>query len=125
VGIPNQPGIYLIYVCRYDKSNDTVTLLKLVYIGEADKVRDCIQNHEMSTEWTKEASYGSELCFSFAPITHRADRRRAEAALLFKHKPACNIEYREYFSFDETTVNSEGQCALLVPSFTVSKTEPK
>jgi excinuclease UvrABC nuclease subunit len=120
-GVPNEPGIYLVYVCTYNAQPKTVTLHRLIYIGEAAKVRDRIQNHEKRPIWARYLAQGNELCYSFAPITS-PDRERAEAALIFHHKPPVNTDYKDSFPFEETTVNSSGKCEHIAPSFTVQRT---
>lgn len=110
-GIPARSGIYLVYVCRYNSSQETVTLDKLIYIGESANARDRIENHEKWSEWHRHMPKGSEICFSFAPV-NSPDRERAEAALIYHHKPTCNGEHLYSFPFDDTTVVSTGRCAL-------------
>lgn len=120
-GIPNEAGIYLVYVCRYNKQTDKVTLDKLIYIGEAEEVNDRISEHEKWEEWREKVPNGSEICFSFAGIT--TDRERAECALIFYHKPDCNEECKKSFPYEETTVISKGnRCALIESPITVKKT---
>lgn len=116
--IPARSGVYLVYVCRYNKEKDSVTLDKLIYIGEAENVNERIANHEKWLEWRKYVPSGSEICFSFDGVTN-PDRERAEAALIYYHKPPCNTEYIDSFPFDETTVKSTGRCALLSSTITV------
>lgn len=119
--VPARSGIYLVYVCRYNKLQKKVTLDELTYIGEADDVRDRIENHEKWPKWRQRVPEGSEICFSFAGVTS-PDRERAEAALIYYHKPPCNDEYIDSFPFEDTTVQSTGECALLSSSIAVSKT---
>jgi len=120
-GIRNESGVYLVYTCTYDRQTDQVTLHKLVYIGEADHVRDRIQRHEKRPTWQTQLGPGQELCYSFALIAS-PDRERAEAALIYHHKPPVNDEFKYSFPFDETTVSSSGRCALIDPLFTVRRT---
>ncbi len=120
-GIPEKSGVYLVYVCRYDESQKTVTLDKLVYIGEAENAQDRITNHEKWPEWRKHVPKGSEVCFSFAGVTS-PDRERAEAALIFYHKPPCNTEYIDSFPFEDTMVVSTGRCAKITSPITVKTT---
>lgn len=119
--IPSKSGVYLVYVCRYNKEQDTVTIDKLIYIGEASNVRDRITNHEKWPEWRQCVPRGSEICFSFAGVNN-PDRERAEAALIYYHKPTCNTEHIDSFPFEETTVESTGRCALLASPITVHRT---
>lgn len=118
--VPAESGIYLVYVCRYNETKDTVTLDKLIYIGEAEDVNDRIANHEDWPKWHRYVPTGSEICFSFAGIAS-PDRERAEAALIYYHKPPCNVEYVDSFPFEDTTVESTGKCALLSSPVTVRR----
>jgi hypothetical protein len=119
--IPERAGVYLVYVCGYDPSEKGVTLDNLVYIGEAGNACERIDAHEKWSQWRKHVPEGSQVCFSFAGATS-PDRERAEAALVYHHKPSCNDEYLDKFPFEDTTVKSSGTCALLTKNVTVSKT---
>lgn len=121
-GVPAQSGVYCVYECKYNKNNDSVSLLKLIYIGEADNVRERIANHEKYQDWLKHVRFGNELCFSFGPVLS-TDRERAEAAMIFKHKPPENEEYKYSFPFDQTTISLSGEIDLLKIYFTVERTE--
>ena len=120
-GVPAESGVYLVYVCRYNETEGEVTLDKLIYIGETADVNDRIANHERWPEWRQYVPKGSEICFSFAGVTS-LDRERAEAALIYYHKPPCNDEYIDVFPFESTTVESTGQCTLLSSPITVHRT---
>ena len=120
-GAPAKSGVYLVYVCRHNEATGTVRLDKLIYIGEAGDVQDRITNHEKWPEWRQCVPRGSEICFSFADVTN-PDRERAEAALIYYHKPTCNTEYIDSFPFVDTTVESTGRCALLSSPMTVNRT---
>lgn len=95
--------MYCVYACRHNAGNNTVALAKLIYIGESENVRDRIADHEKWREWLRHLGQGQELCFSYAPIT--ADRGRAEAALIFHHKPPVNTEYVNEFPYPETNLH--------------------
>lgn len=118
--IPNKAGIYLVYRCT--KTETGVSIKDLIYIGESDNVQERISGHEKKSKcWNKKLKSGEVLCYSFAPIAG-SDKDRAEAALIFKHKPSCNEEYVDNFPYEQTTVKSSGRCKYITPSFTVSKT---
>lgn len=119
--IPAKSGIYLVYVCRYNEERDSVTLDKLIYIGEADNVQDRIDDHEKWPKWREYVPKGSKICFSFAGVTN-PDREHAEAALVYYHKPPCNTEYVDSFPFEDAIVKSMGRCALLSSPITVYRT---
>jgi len=121
-GIPSGSGVYCVYECTYNESSSTVSIHKLIYIGEADDVNDRIKNHENWDDWKKHVRWGNQLCFSYG-YEESANRERVEAALIFKHKPLENSEYTDSFPFDKTTIILSGKTALLKTPFTVERTD--
>ncbi len=122
-GLPVEAGIYCVYACT-DKDEKTVTNLKLLYIGESGKsvgIQQRVSTHEKAEEWKKQLPAGQVLCFTAAKVSDRASRERAEAAMIFHHKPPVNDEYTHSFPFDTTTINVTGKTSQLTPSFTVKK----
>ena len=122
-GIPNQSGVYSVYACTHNAAANTVTIRKLLYIGESATVRDRIQQHlsgATGRSWKQHLLAGEVLCFAFAPISG-ATRKRAEAALIYKHKPPENTEYVYSFpaKWSPTTVKTSGRNKLLSSHFTV------
>jgi hypothetical protein len=122
-GLPAKSAIYCAYACVHNRPQGTVTVNRLLYIGEAGDVRGRIENHECWSKWRAKLQRGEELCFSAALIAGESDRQRAEAAMIYKHKPGCNTEYVNSFPFDTTSIMTSGTNALLFPSFTVYRTE--
>lgn len=120
-GIPDKSGIYCVYSCVHNQAKKTVSLKKLIYIGESADVKSRIANHEKMNDWKGHAKQGEVLCFSFAP-TPSVSRVRCEAALIFKHKPPENTEYTTAFPHDKTTISLSGKTALLKSNFTVQRT---
>lgn len=120
--VPSNSGVYCVYTCTYNTEKDTVSLNKLVYIGEAGNCKSRIAGHEKHKLWLKHLKSGQVLCYSFGPVP-AADRDRAEGALIFKHKPPENTEYTNSFPFDDTTMSLSGKTAKLVTKFTVKRTE--
>jgi excinuclease UvrABC nuclease subunit len=121
--LPAKSGIYGVYRCTYDKVQNTVSLRELIYIGEAADVRDRVSGHNKWSAWRAQLKSGEVLCFNAALIGGESDRQRAEAAMIFKHKPRCNTTYVDAFPFDTTTVSTSGKNALIQSSFTVQGTE--
>jgi excinuclease UvrABC nuclease subunit len=119
--VPSKSGVYCVYECTHNKNKKTVTLNKLIYIGEAGNVRDRIDGHEKYSDWKKHVRVGKELCFSFGSIGSTY-RDRCEAAVIFKHKPPENGEFKNSFPFDKTTMNLSGEIALLTSTFTANRT---
>jgi excinuclease UvrABC nuclease subunit len=119
-GVPIQSGVYFVYEANYNKVEDTVTLLRLIYIGEANDVRLCIKTHTKYSEWLYNIKYGNELCFSTGYL-EETQRKRVEAAYIFKHKPPLNVEFTKLFPFEQTTIISTGKTALLDINFTINQ----
>jgi len=120
-GIPQESGIYCVYTAVKNTAENTVSLKKLIYIGESENVNDRIKNHEKWDDWKKKLSNGETIYFSFAPVGS-SFRCRVEAAFIFKHKPPVNTEYVNSFPFDKTTITTQGETALLSSLFTVNRT---
>ena len=123
-GLPAASGIYCVYACTHNAQEGTVSIRKLLYIGEAENVSNRVSGHERWSDWERHLLSGEELCFGAALIAPASDRQRAEAALIHHHKPPCSVEYVDAFSFDETTISTAGRNALLDAYFTVYPTQP-
>ena len=96
-GLLANSGVYCVYAGTHNIQENTVWLRKLLYVGEV-------------------------LCFSAAMIAPKADRQRAEAAMIYKHEPPCNVEYIYSFPYEQTTISTSGQNTLLQAHFTVYTT---
>ena len=117
-GVPAESGIYCVYTCTYDPAAETVSLKKLLYIGESENAHDRLSRHERLNDWQRYLAPGQTLCYSFAAVNGQ-DRLRAEAAMINHHKPPCNSEYKGYFPYGTTLINTSGRNALLSSEFTV------
>lgn len=122
-GLLAKSGIYGVYACTYNAAEKTVSINRLLYIGEAGDVQARVAGHEGLPAWKRQLKQGEVLCVNAALISPEADRQRAEAAMIFKHKPPCNREYVDNFPFDTTTVTTGGKSKLMQLSFTVVRTE--
>ncbi len=115
-GVPPKSGTYCVYAGT-QQPNNRCSLRKLIYIGESTDVRARLTNHEKIPDWKKHLGSGERLYYSFAPIV--TDRVRAEAALIYKHKPPENTEYVDHFPFPRTTMRLSGKTMFLIEVFTV------
>jgi len=125
--IPSISGVYCVYEGTLNVKKDepdTVSLHKLIYIGEAGDINDRINKpHEKWDDWKKHVREGKLLWFSYAEIQDEKDRKRVECALIFQHKPPENEECKNLFTYDKTTIITENMNEFLEPEFTVEKTE--
>jgi hypothetical protein len=124
-GMPSNSGIYGVYACTYDPYGKTVSLQRLLYIGEAADIRNRTVNHEKWGEWRRQLKSGEVLCLNAALISGQSDRCRAEAAMIFSHKPPCNTDYRDSFPFDTTNISTGGSNALMKSLLTAYRTEDR
>ena len=117
-GVPAKSGVYCVYAGTYNSDSDTVSLRKLLYVGESGDVNSRLADHEKKAEWKKHLKTGETLCYSFGAVDE-ADRNRAEAAVINHHKPPCNVEYVHSFPFTMTRVKTSGRNYALSSDFTV------
>ncbi len=122
--IPKKSGIYVVYEGVYVPEKATVSLKKIIYIGESTNANERIKGHEKWAAWERNCQSGRILIFSFAPI-NGGDRVIGEAALIYKHKPPVNEEYKYSFPYENTTMSLSGETALLNTYFTVQNTTNK
>lgn len=116
-GVPSHSGVYFVYEGHHN-DDGTVTLLRLIYIGESGNVRSRIEDHEGIECWEEYVQNGNELCYSTCAV-EPDKRERVEAAYIYKHQPLCNSEYKASFPYDTTRVISSGKTALINEDFTV------
>lgn len=117
--VPSQSGIYCVYPGTLNSTNNTVSLRAPIYIGESENVCERLRNHERISDWKKHLKPGETLWYSFAPVIYENDRFRAEAALIYYHKPVCNSEYITSFPFSSTEIITKGANYGLSEKFTI------
>ena len=81
-GLPATSGIYGVYVSTYDANAKTVSLKRLIYIGESENVKSRVAKHEKWPAWKRQLRSGEVISINAAPISPAADRERAEAAMI-------------------------------------------
>ena len=119
--MPEQSGVYCIYECTHNKKEHTITLRRLLYVGEGTNVNERIKNHEKWEEWKRHVKKGNVVCISFPPVDS-VDLKRVEAALIFKYKPPLNNDYKDSFPFDKTTIITSGKNWNLHNRYSVERT---
>ncbi|WP_370089971.1 GIY-YIG nuclease family protein [Ekhidna sp.] len=105
--LSNEPGVYGVYRCKYNEKGKTVTLIQLLYIGKADDLNKRINNHEDWDVWRRKLKSGEQICFCYS-FVDKSNNERVEAALINSNQPPLNIEYKDSFPYDKTTVNCTG-----------------
>ena len=111
-GLPSYSGIYIVYTCIYNEDQRTVTLKKLIYIGQAQDIKERVCTHDMKEKFLAELQNGEELCYAYAEID-KSDLNIVENALIFSQKPKLNSQYTRSFNYPPSRFIVEGKCALL------------
>ena len=121
--LPSVSGLYCVYACTFDSAEDTVSIKRLLYVGESGNVRNRVPEKPKNRrdKWARELKSAEVLCVSCATIS-ASDRDRVEAATIYRHKPTCNEEYVDSFPWPETKVSTSGRNAKLAGSFAVERT---
>jgi|SRR5450432_503261 len=117
-GIPVYPGLFIVYETKFNADTNTVTLIRLLYIGEAENLNNRILKHPKLDEWSKNIAAGNELSYSVARVETN-NRTRIKAALIYKFRPMLNIDFKDSFLYDATMILLSGKTNLLSPHFTV------
>ena len=120
--MPENAGIYCVYAGIYNKETNMVTLKSLLYIGQAENIRNRLQSHECYDDWVAELKYGEMIIFS-CTLLGKSDLDRFEAAMIYKHKPPVNDLCVNHFNYDKTNVFLTGETACLYKNFTVYRTD--
>ena len=113
--IPAEAGIYCVYLVQ----NDFIKKDGLIYIGEAENVRNRIKSHEKSKDWRSLCDENKYLTITFAAEDDEDTRIRLEAALIFEHQPITNDQHKKSFDYDDTTIKVNGDAPQLAPEFIV------
>lgn len=119
--ISNYSGIFFVYETDYNFEKDTITPIRLIYIGQASNIQEKIASELTQQTWSAFISSGRELCFSTSYLTTEIER--ITATLVYQCQPVANTDYVDFFTYDKTTLTLSGKTALLLTHFTVQKPE--
>jgi len=109
--LPEVAGIYVVYKGTLTEK-DTVSLDKIVYIGEAEDInaRHNDQEHEHYRDFVRECGGADHVWYSCAAVSGgETERKRVEAALIFELQPKINTSDKDSFNYPTTVVNSTGR----------------
>lgn len=119
-GLPTKSGVYFVYEGEYNQPDNTVSLKKLIYIGESADINTRVGSHEKQKDWQKQIRAGCTLCYSYT-LVDLTNRNRVEAAYIHRHRPPVNTEYVNDYPFDKTIIKSTGKTALIDNFFVVNR----
>lgn len=117
--LPEDAGIYLTYTVKYNEETKKYNIDELKYIGESDNIKSRQAQHYADGDYPK----GVKLAFAYALLSGgEENRKRCEAAMIYKVKPDWNTANTKSFDYDTTTVKSTGKHYGVPDDFTVYKT---
>ena len=118
--LPSYCGIYLVYRGVYNKEKNNFACRVIIYIGQADNINDRHKNHEKRAAFLAKCGKDEIIFYSYVKVD-KYYLDRVENALVFKMCPSLNDKLTQTFPYDETTIVSDGACALLNKNFTLQR----
>lgn len=122
-GLPEKAGIYCVYTCKYNKKENKVSDLFLLYIGESENINERHKDnkHEHYDDFCSYLSDGETLCYSYALVSDDDDRLRCEAALIYEMQPPVNTQNKDEFLYSKTHIKTSGDNECLSGDFFVGE----
>ncbi len=119
-GLPSYGGIYMVYCCKFNDNEQTVTLRKLIYIGKAINIHDRVCNHNRYEDFKRQLLQGEQLCYSYASVSPN-EVDAVENGLIFMQKPELNEDLTDRYNYPDSEFSIEGACSLLkMKNFTIT-----
>ena len=109
--LPSYSGVYLVYRCRYNQQNDTVVLVDIIYIGQAENIHDRHVHHDKYDTFLSQLQDGEELCYSCALVNDDIDV--VENALIFVQKPCLNEQGKNRYNYLRAHFVLNGSCTCM------------
>ena len=118
--LPEETGIYLVYTCVNNSSNDKVTLKRLLYIGKSLKTKNTnlrkeVKQHVENGKFDSYIKSGEQLCFSYAIYDGRS-LDVVENGLILMQSGLINKNLLYSFNHPYSlpvTFDIKGKCSLL------------
>lgn len=109
--LPEKAGIYCVYTCKYNKRENTVSDLFLLYIGESENINERHKDnkHEHYEDFCSYLDADETLCYSYALVQNEVDRKRCESALIYEIQPPINEQSTETFNYPKTHITTSGK----------------
>lgn len=98
----------MVYRCQYNATNDTVSLIDIIYIGQTTNIHDRIGTHDKYDLFKSKLLVGEEQCYSCAKVVNDVDM--VENALIFAQKPELNDQGKNSYNYERINVRVGGAC---------------
>ena len=121
INLHHHGGIFFVYEAHHYLMDNTIDLLRLLFIEEVEDLQTNFRNQERFGHLKEFLSPTNELCFATAFVAEQF-RTRATLAYILTHLPPANTNRLSHFPYETTTIISTGKTALLQPVITIKKT---
>ena len=111
-GLPAISGVYVVYRCRYNQTTDKVSLIEIIYIGQAENIKERLQEHDKFQSFQNELGNGEELCYTCAQVEVNA-LDLVENALIVAQKPRLNVQQVNTYNHQPAHIKIDGCCACM------------
>ena len=117
--LPQYSGVYLVYRGRFDAKDNLFYCMEILYIGQAENIRNRIMNHERRQDFLQECRRGETIFYSYAQCQNSI-LNMVENAYIYVMKPRLNtIGVDSYKYITPIQIISDGACALLNTNFEI------
>lgn len=105
--LPSVAGIYLVYKCNYNSSNDTVDIQDILYIGESENIHerhngteDQPRQHEHYCDFAAQAGGAEHICYGVVRLPNESadERKWLQDALILMQQPPINTEAKNSYN---------------------------
>lgn len=96
--LTNSSGIYVVYRCIYDSVSDTVDIKELLYIGQAENLRERLMSHEKKPLFFSSCMDGETICYSYATV-NKSILNEVENGLIFMQQPKLNERLKDHYNY--------------------------
>lgn len=111
-GLPEKSGIYMIYRCKFNEIEKSVSLKELFYIGQSKNINHEVCYHARRNEFLQQAEQGETICYSYAFVDEK-ELDIIENALIFTQKPRLNEKLKDNYNHEDAQFIIEGKNGLL------------
>lgn len=108
--LTNASSIYVVYRCLYGANSDTVDIKELLYIGQATRLRDRLQNNQKRNEFLQRCNDDETICYSYA-VVDRTILDAVENGLIFMQQPYMNELQKDRYNYNvPVSFELSGKC---------------
>lgn len=115
--LPAVAGIYIVYRCIPNKTNNTIDIKEILYIGETENMRKRHNGtagkpskHEHYDDFVKEAGGEENICYGWIPLPKYSEEERKwiQDALIHMQQPPVNDASKQHYNHPAAEIRIYG-----------------